>query len=252
MSAILRYGGGEDVSVGTSNSSIMSGLGDRISTFLLEVFVKRIRDGGDRGPRFGFARTRTVMRRNACFRIVCALSVVMWPFSNAAQAQDAPSSRPVEIGIMAGGVGVTGQFRGKMSSGLAGGVTLQLPLSPRWLALRADLQYAAISNRPIGCPDFRGNCDYGPSEIASGSLGVVARLNAAEARWSPYVVAGVAAYHVGHFISPEVGTIHTNPLGWQGGLGIEVRSRKRTFFAEMRYMTIAPGGVFPVVVGMRF
>ena len=152
---------------------------------------------------------------------------------------------------MAGGVGVTGQFRGKMSSGLAVGAVLQRPLSPRWLALRADLLYLAISNPAEPCPDFRGNCSSA-SEIASGSLGVVARLNARESRWSPYAVAGVAAYHIGHFISPAVGTIHTNPFGWQGGLGIEVRSSRHVFFAEVRYMTVAPGGVAPVVLGMRF
>jgi hypothetical protein len=32
----------------------------------------------------------------------------------------------------------------------------------------------------------------------------------------------------------------------------EVRSSRHAFFAEMRYMTIAPGGVVPIVIGMRF
>jgi hypothetical protein len=185
---------------------------------------------------------------------VCAVSLAIWLFGNPAHAQDAPAGRSVEFGVMAGGVGVTGQFRGKMSSGLAVGATLQLPLSPRWLALRADLMYLAISNQQPACSNLLDNCvgDVGLTEIASGGLGVVARLNAPESHWVPYVVAGLATYHMGHFISPGVATIHTNPFGWQGGLGIEVRSSRHVFFAEMRYMTIAPGGVAPVVIGMRF
>jgi hypothetical protein len=195
----------------------------------------------------GYSNQRRNMER---LLAVWATSMAIWLFGIPAHAQDVPASRPVEFGVTAGGVGVTGQFRGRMSSGLAVGAMLQVPLSPRWLALRADLLYVAIANWEP-CADFRGYCSSTATEIASGSLGVVARLNAPEHHWSPYVVAGVATYHIGHFIS-GVPSIHTNPFGWQGGLGFEVRSSRHVFFAEMRYMTIAPGGVVPVVVGMRF
>jgi hypothetical protein len=57
---------------------------------------------------------------------------------------------------------------------------------------------------------------------------------------------------VGTSNSPLVATMHTNQFGWQGGIGVEVRSSKHVFFVEIRYMTIAPGGVVPAVIGMRF
>jgi opacity protein-like surface antigen len=215
--------------------------------------VKRIRFGSERRRRLILASTlRMDTRRNTeRFLVACAISIAIWPLGNTARAQDVSAARPLEFGLMAGGVGVTGQFRGKMSSGIVGGAVLQIPLSPRWLALRADLMYMAIVDPNEPCPDFRGNCSSA-SEIASGGLGVVARLSATERHWSPYVVAGVATYHIGHFISPAVATIHTNPFGWQGGLGVEVRSSRHVFSAEMRYMAMAPGGVAPIVIGMRF
>lgn len=229
---------------------------NRISTFFRRgILVKSIPFGGERRRRLGLASTVPAgARRNterfltACAAISFAICLVSVP----AHAQDAHASRPVEFGVLAGGVGVTGEFRGKMSSGLAVGATLQFPLSPRWLAVRADLMYMAICDHLPTCHGLSDVISSEPSEIASGGLSVVARLNAPQNHWSPYVVAGVAAYHMGHFISPAVATIHTNPLGWQGGLGVEVRSSRHVFFAEMRYMTIAPGGVAPVVIGMRF
>ncbi|MFI5233786.1 MAG: hypothetical protein ACHQSE_14905 [Gemmatimonadales bacterium] len=218
--------------------------------------MKRIRFGSERRRRLVLASTLgTDARRNtARFLVACAISTAIGLFGNLAHAQDVTATRPVEFGLMAGGVGVTGQFRGKMSSGPAVGATLQFPLSRRWLALRADLMYMAIRNHLPTCPGLPADCviSSAPTEIASGGLSVVTRLNGLDSHWSPYVVAGVAAYHVGHFISPAVATIHTNPFGWQGGLGVEVRSSRHVFFAEMRYMTIAPGGVAPVMIGMRF
>jgi opacity protein-like surface antigen len=150
---------------------------------------------------------------------------------------------------------VTGQFRGKLSSGLAGGAELQFPLSSRWLALRTDLLYESIADYQHACASpLPGDCAgrTEPSQVVSGSLGVVARLNGSDAHWSPYAVAGVAMYHVGTSNSPLVATMHTNQFGWQGGIGVEVRSSKHVFFVEIRYMTIAPGGVVPAVIGMRF
>jgi opacity protein-like surface antigen len=173
---------------------------------------------------------------------------------NPALAQDVPASRPVAFGLMAGGVGVTGQFRGRISSGPAGGVEAQVSLSPHWLALRADLQYLAIINYQTPCGGRPGDCsvDGNATRVVSGGVGVVARLNASDARWTPYVVGGIAMYHVDKSDSGRMTTVRTNPFGWQGGVGIEVRSSRHAFFTEMRYMTIARGGVVPIVVGMRF
>jgi opacity protein-like surface antigen len=151
---------------------------------------------------------------------------------------------------MAGGAGVTGQFRGSVSSGVAVGPEAQFSLSPGWLALRVDVLYLAVANYHSPCLN---SCIFVQedvnTQVVSGDFSVVARLNTHDARWSPYVIAGVTT----HYVSDPLKTaVRSNPLGWQGGLGIEVRSSKHVFFAEMRYMTIAPGGVVPGVVGMRF
>jgi opacity protein-like surface antigen len=188
------------------------------------------------------------------FLAACAISMSVWVWGNPAHAQDAPASRPIEFGLMAGGVGVTGQFRGRISSGPSGGVEAQVSLPPHWLALRADLQYLAITNYQTPCGGRPGDCsvDGNATRVVSGGVGVVARLNAPDARWTPYVVGGIAMYRVDKSDSGRMTTVRTNPFGWQGGLGIEVRSSKHVFFSEARYMTIAPGGVVPIVVGMRF
>lgn len=187
-----------------------------------------------------------------CLWVVCAASTAIWPVSNAAHAQDTTATRPIQFGLMAGGVGVTGQFRGRISSGPAGGVTLHIPLSPLWLALRADLLYQSIANYQTPCaPRFCGGSSN-ETRIVSGGFSVVMRLNTPDARWSPYVVAGIAKYSVDAHDSWRMATVQTNPFGWQGGVGIEVRSPRHAYFAEMRYMTIAPGGVVPIVIGMRF
>src|ERR1019366_1093047 len=59
----------------------------------------------------------------------------------AGHAQDSSSAQWVSWGIMAGGEGVTGAYRGTLAQGLAGGVIAQFPLPSRHLALRADLVY---------------------------------------------------------------------------------------------------------------
>jgi hypothetical protein len=218
--------------------------------------VKDIRLGYSRWQRLVVASPHPAgARRNtASLLIISAFLLALLLRGNPADAQDAPAKRPIEFGIMAGGVGVTGQFRGILSSGPAGGVEMQFPLSPHWLAWRADLLYTAIANYQTPCGGRPGDCSAtgNVARVVSGSLGVVARLRAPDARWSPYVVGGVAAYYVDGSDSFRTTTVRTNPLGWQGGLGIEARSSKHVFFAEMRYMTISPGGVFPIVMGMRF
>jgi opacity protein-like surface antigen len=216
--------------------------------------VRNIRFGSGRRRRLGLGSTVPIDRRRPAerFLALCAVSTAIWLLGNPARAQDARASRPVEFGVMAGGVGVTGQFRGRISSGPAAGAEAQFHLSPRWLALRADLMYMSIANFQTPCAPGFCSMISNETRVMSGGLGVVARLGAPDARWSPYVIGGIATYHVDKSDSFLMATVRTNPFGWQGGLGIEVRSPKRAFFAEMRYMTIAPGGVVPIMVGMRF
>jgi len=41
-------------------------------------------------------------------------------------------------------------------------------------------------------------------------------------------------------------------FGVQAGAGVQLKRKAGALFAEIRYMSVAPGGVFPVTVGMRF
>jgi hypothetical protein len=170
-------------------------------------------------------------------------------------AQDVSSSRPTEWGVMIGGVGVTGAFRGHISTGVGGGLEVQIPFPPPRVALRADVMYHTIADYR----DTRGCTYVDPcadaavgTEVLSGSVSVVARLNSPTTRWSPYIFGGVAIYHVGTANSPIEINSRPNPLGFQGGVGFEVRSGKHTYFAEMRYMGMSPGGLTPLTIGMRF
>lgn len=192
-------------------------------------------------------------RRRRVFLAAYTVAMMICLPGHGARAQDGPSRPSVECGVMAGGVGVTGAFRGKVTSGFVAGGAFQIPISPRRLALRADVLYQsiagyAVQSQPVG---YVGSSTSW-TQVVSGSVSVVARLNGPETRWSPYLIAGAATYLVGTANSPLVATLHTNNFGLQGGLGLEVRSSKHVWFAEMRYMGISPGGVVPVVIGLRF
>jgi hypothetical protein len=107
----------------------------------------------------------------------------------------------------------------------------------------------------LGAPDDdcdeRGCSSQGISYayLVSGSFSVVARLNDPATRWSPYVFGGAAVY-----VTDPVRTDYLRPnhFGVQGGAGFEFRPATHTYFIELRYFGIPPGGVVPFVVGVRF
>ena len=156
---------------------------------------------------------------------------------------------------MAGGVGVTDGFRGVLTGGPVGGIEAQVPLDVRRLSIRADVMYSWIDGYHSGCgggsdPGFCGYVDTW-SRLISTSLSLVARLNDPVTRWSPYVFGGIVGHITGSPDEP-LRAIRTNHLGMQGGVGFEYRPGKRTYFAELRYLGMPPGGVVPIVIGMRF
>jgi len=177
------------------------------------------------------------------------------------RAQDAASALPMTWGIVAGGDGVTGAYRGQLAEGVVGGFVEQFPLASRHFSLRADLMYHWIGTGSgdrvtgtggAGCGGYFICTISGSwSRIVSGSLSIVARLNDPNTRWSPYLLGGVAGYLTGNSDEP-LAQFRPNHLGFQGGVGFEVRPSKHTYFVEMRYMGVPPGGVVPVLVGMRF
>jgi hypothetical protein len=181
---------------------------------------------------------------------VCCIGVL--GASSVVSAQDAGADRLPSWGIMAGGVSVTGAYSGALSSGITGGVQALFPLESRHLSLRGDILYSWIDtyNACGSSGDFCGYVDTW-SRLLSGSFSLVARLNDPVRRWSPYVFGGVAAYLTGNSDEPLT-YLRPNHFGVQGGAGFEVRPDKHTYFVEVRYLGVPPGGFIPVVLGMRF
>lgn len=182
-----------------------------------------------------------------------------------ASAQDAPDAMRATWGILAAGDGITGAYRGTLVAGLAGGVLAQFPLPARRLSLRADMVYHWVGTNGgdqldiLGGTGGNGRCTGGFicaiegswSRVVATSVSVVARLNDPSTRWSPYVLGGVAAYLTGNSDEP-LHQFRPNHLGFQGGVGFEVRPGRHTYFVEIRYVGVPPGGVVPITVGLRF
>ena len=76
-------------------------------------------------------------------------------------------------------------------------------------------------------------------------------MNDPAKRWSPYLLGGAAGYSF-NFADGNIKALRPAHFGMQGGLGFEVRPTKETYFVEIRSMGIPPGGLMPLVVGMRF
>jgi len=189
------------------------------------------------------------MKRALLVSFVCVLGL-----ARSGAAQEAADQVHPSWGIMVGGVGVTGAYRGLLSSGASIGADASFPLASSRLAIRADLLFHYIDWYHYGCPPLDVDCGIGGdgfSTAVSGSLGLVVRLNEAARRWSPYVIAGVATYYFGSADGPLT-WMRPNHFGFQGGAGFEVRPARQTYFVEMRYLGIPPGGIVPITIGMRF
>ena len=200
------------------------------------------------------------MRSQLKSRVLAGALVLVAFLSTGVGAQDAASALPVTWGIVAGGDGVTGAYRGQLAEGVVGGLMAQFPLASRHLSLRADLMYHWIgtgSGHRVtlvgggGCGGILCAIAGGWSRIVSGSFSMVARLNDSTTRWSPYLLGGVAGYLTGNSDEPRI-QFRPNHLGFQGGIGFEVRPSNHTYFVEMRYLGVPPGGAVPVTMGMRF
>jgi hypothetical protein len=175
--------------------------------------------------------------------VACALIASLCLASSPARAQ------AITWGIFAGEESATGAFS-NLQPGFAIGALAQSPLTTRSagrLWLRTDVMFASIGNNPCG-----SHCDaiFPYSFLMSASFSMIARLNGPAVRWSPYAILGATAYVAESL--PHLGLTKPSPFGAEGGLGFEVRLPQHTLFVEARYMTISPGGVVPVAVGIRF
>jgi hypothetical protein len=184
-----------------------------------------------------------------------------------AGAQSAPSNLRATFGFIAGGEGVTGAFRGGLAYGTTVGLMAQFPLS-RHFSLRGDFLDHSVgtSRTQVGCLLDGGgplrdpcgatctgwlNCaPLSPWEMAtSATVSAVFRLNDPAVRWSPYMLGGIAAYELERV---TFAGYRPNHIGFAGGVGFEFRPNRNTYFVEMRYLGIPPGGLTPVSVGIRF
>jgi hypothetical protein len=164
--------------------------------------------------------------------LACCIGVLA-PFSGAVAQDTAPALRP-SWGIMAGGE--VSRLQNSLSgSGPVIAVLANFPIESSHLAIRVDAMFHYLS---VKC-GFDTICS--PGTAGSGSVSAVARLNDSAARWSPYVIAGLAG-----FVSEG------SAVGLAGGAGFEVRGADHTYFIEARYMRVYGGGLVPITLGMRF
>jgi hypothetical protein len=90
------------------------------------------------------------------------------------------------------------------------------------------------------------------TQIYIGAVSVVARLNDIATPWSAYFIGGPAIYSIGGSNSPLLRPEAPSHFGFTGGIGFEMRRSRHVYFVEARYMSMPPGGMVPLVVGMRF
>jgi hypothetical protein len=180
-------------------------------------------------------------------RALSILLVAVLVLPRVAESQDTAIAQPTTWGIMAGRVSGTGTF--PFSPGIAVGALAQFPLSSPHLSIRADAMANFLGNTDKVC-DERGCASQGLqyAYVVSGSASLVARMNEPATRWSPYVFAGPAVY----LLDNAFEFLRPNHFGLQGGVGFEYRPSAHTFFTELRYMSVPPGGVLPLTIGMRF
>lgn len=183
--------------------------------------------------------------------LIVAAAIATTVFGRDAIAQSVSPDTGNTFGVMVGTEEVTGAIKSVSAGGIHPGVAIaalgQFPVA-RQLAVRADAMFHDIRDESGLSPHM--------SYVISGSVVMVARLNSAETRWSPYILGGVGAYTY-HFENGSIKALRPNHFGLQGGVGFEMRprtttSRTGTVFIEARYMGIPPGGVVPLTIGMRF
>jgi hypothetical protein len=137
---------------------------------------------------------------------------------------------------MAGGDLGVGGFRDDVAaSGAAIGVLAEFPIVSSHFAIRGDVMFHYLTSN---CPP---DVVCSPATPGSATASLVAWLNDARARWSPYAIAGIAGFLNEHWTS-----------GFAGGGGIEFRQSERAYFVEARYMSVGHGGFVPITIGMRF
>ena len=198
------------------------------------------------------------MRRFSSILVVLVGAVAgLCVVGGAGRAQDTANDRPVSLGVMIGAMKLTGSYDGAFKTGVALGADAFFPLPARRLAVRADVMYHLISGNTVICLNPPGGQCSGQStpsaQFISTSADLLLHLNDPTRRWSPYVLVGAAYYITGTPSDEKLKTFDPRQAGYQFGIGTDVHSfTGATLFVELRYMSMPPGGVVPLTVGLRF
>jgi hypothetical protein len=167
------------------------------------------------------------------------LSVVVLAATARAQA-------PVSIGV-AGGVSLpSGDFGDAANTGWHALGTIGVSTLMQPLGLRLDVAYNRFADK---APALAGQ-DREHFAVTSGTLNVTYRLPMTNSPFSPYLIAGLGAYHGS--CSGSLGCEGSTHFGWNGGLGINVAALGLRPFLEARYHSSKDLDFIPLTVGLRF
>jgi hypothetical protein len=91
------------------------------------------------------------------------------------------------------------------------------------------------------------------SHLIATSADLLLHVNDPASHLSPYVLVGAAWYMTGNPSTERLKAFDPQQAGYQVGIGTDVHAFEGpTVFVELRYMSMPPGGVVPLTVGLRF
>jgi hypothetical protein len=120
-------------------------------------------------------------------------------------------------------------------------VGLERTMQP--LALRLDLAHSR-SSFDVGTAPEQTSTERA---VSSATLNLTYRLPAAGSSFSPYVIAGLGAYHAE--CEEDIACDGATRRGWNAGLGTRVRVAGVRLFAEARYHDSGTAEYLPITLG---
>lgn len=153
------------------------------------------------------------------------------------------SAQRATLGVAGGMSLANGGFHGDGSAGWHALVTLGVDRRMQPLGLRADLAHSR-SELQAGV-----GVEAGERAVTSASLNLTYRLPMTRSPFSPYVIAGLGAYHTVCARVAECGD--ATRRGWNAGLGTRVMLVGVHAFAEARYHRSGTAEYVPITFGLR-
>ena len=163
-----------------------------------------------------------------------------------ALAAPARAQSPVSVGV-AGGVSLpSGDFGDAANTGWHALGTIGVSTLMQPLGLRLDVAYNRFPEdaaTPAGVKRVH-------FAVTSGTLNVTYRLPMTNSPLSPYVIAGLGAYHTS--CSDSLTCEGSTHFGWNGGLGLNIAALGLRPFLEARYHSTKDLSFIPLTLGLRF